>query len=154
MRKKKQLLRNIFGILFIAFILIHFIPSTLVSQGYMIVSPGVAEDLGTIISVKDGYKANIDGELLLTAVTTQYATVWDIISFKIQKPRGVELDPMSEHLPEGVDVLEYFDIMTYYMEDSKKKAQTVALRRAGYEVETDNKGVLVSEIMEGSNAKG
>src|SRR5690554_893691 len=121
MSKRNGIVSSIAGILFITIIITFFLPTS-----YMIMAPGIARELSSIITVEDGYKDQIMGELMLTAVSTQRASIWDFIYIKLNNPPGVELDHMSEHLPEGMNMVEYLEIMEKFMEDSQNTAKAVA----------------------------
>ena len=47
---------------------------------------------------------------MLTAVSTQRATILDYLYIKFNKPVGIELDHISEHLPEGMNMVEYWNL--------------------------------------------
>lgn len=135
------------GILIIIFIVINFIPTS-----YYVMSPGIAEDLSPIITVKDGYKDKIEGSFLLTAVGSQKATIWDYIYVKAFDPEGYELELLTEQLPEGFDMGKYLEMMADLMEESKLTAEAVALKKLGYEVTVQGEGVEVIEVLEVSAA--
>ena len=149
MAKRKELFKKIIGVCFIVAILMFFIPTP-----YMIMSPGVASDLSPIITVEGGYKSQSTGDFMLTAVSAQRAKVWDYLLFSVRKPYGSEMEPLEQHLPKGMNMREYMNIMQIYMEDSKNKAKTVAFEKAGYEVEVVNNGVIINEVLDNGSAKG
>lgn len=136
-------------ILCVVAIIIYFFPLP-----YIIMAPGIAQELSPMITVENGYKNQSHGVFLLTAVSTQRSTIFDYLNISLRKPRGVELEPLSEHLPQGMDMQEYIDIMEKFMEDSKNKARAVALEKAGYSYEINYNGVIVSEVLENGSAKG
>lgn len=144
--RKDKLTKSI-GILIILFIVINFVPTS-----YYVMSPGIAEDLGPIITVENGYKSDIEGSFLLTAVGSQRATVWDYIYVNLFQPEGYELEILSEQLPEGIDMDKYLNMMSDLMEESKMTAEAVALRKLGYEVKVQGEGVEIIEVLEASNA--
>ncbi len=144
--RKDKLTKGI-GILIVLFIIINFIPTP-----YYVMSPGIAEELGPIITVEDGHKTNIKGSFLLTAVGSQKATVWDYIYVKTFNPPGFELEILSEQLPEGIDMEKYLQMMSDLMEESKMTAEAVALRKLGYEVKVQGEGVEIIEVLEASQA--
>ncbi|MGM0602798.1 MAG: YlbL family protein [Bacillota bacterium] len=145
-RSNKKLSRLI-GIIFILYILSHFIPTP-----YYVMSPGIAQELSPVINVENGYQHR--GEFLLTAVASQKAVVWDYLYITILKPEGKELELMSEQLPEGMEMQEYIELMSKMMEESKLQAQAVAFRKAGYAVEVNGEGVEVVEVIEDGTAAG
>jgi PDZ domain-containing protein len=144
MRKDK--LTKLIGILIIFFIVINFIPTS-----YYVMSPGVAEKLGPIITVQDGYKENIKGSFMLTAVGSQKATIWDYIYIKTFKPKGYELELLSEQLPEGINMNNYLNMMADLMQESQLTAEAVALKKLGYAVEVSGEGVEIIEVLKASS---
>ncbi|HMA59264.1 MAG TPA: PDZ domain-containing protein [Halanaerobiales bacterium] len=144
--RKDKLTKGI-GILIILFIIINFIPTP-----YYVMSPGIAEELGPIITVENGHKDNIKGSFLLTAVGSQKATIWDYIYVNTFNPDGFELEILSEQLPEGIDMEKYLQMMSDLMEESKMTAEAVALRKLGYEVKVQGEGVEIIEVLEASQA--
>ncbi len=137
------------GILIIIFIVINFIPTK-----YSVMKPGVAKKLSEIITVENGYKIENGGQIMLTAVESKRATVWDYIYISLFKPTGQELEAVVEQLPPGMDMEKYISIMAELMEESKLKAQAVAFKEAGYEVEVSGEGALVVEVLETGSAYG
>jgi PDZ domain-containing protein len=146
---KKNRLKKGIGILIIVFIIINFIPTP-----FYVMSPGIAEELSPIISVEDGYKEQINGSFLLTAVGSRKATVWDYIYVKTIQPRGYELEVISEQLPEGINMDKYLQMMENLMEESKLTAEAVALQKLGYEVNIQGEGVEIIEVLKNSEAAG
>ncbi len=144
--RKDKLTKSI-GILIILFIVINFVPTS-----YYVMSPGIAEELGPIITVENGHKSDIEGSFLLTAVGSQRATVWDYIYVNFFQPEGYELEILSEQLPEGIDMDKYLNMMSDLMEESKMTAEAVALRKLGYEVKVQGEGVEIIEVLKASNA--
>lgn len=149
MSERKGLFTSIIGILFIIIIVSFFIRIP-----FMIMAPGIAQELSPMITVEEGYKNQSQGDFMLTAVSTQQATVWDYVYIKAKKPFGVELDPMSEHIPEGMNMVEYLEILEMFMEDSQNISKAVAFEKAGFKTEIKNNGVMVSEVLANGSAKG
>ncbi|ADQ14983.1 YlbL family protein [Halanaerobium hydrogeniformans] len=142
--KNKKILSKFIGILFILFVLSNYIPTP-----FHVNEAGIATELSAVIQVEYGYQN--DGEFLLTAVRSRRAVAWDYIYIKLFQPDDRELELMREHLPEDMDMNEYIALMAEMMEESKLQAQTVAFRRAGYEVNVSGDGAEVVEVMsEGS----
>ncbi len=144
--RKDKLTKGI-GILIVLFIIINFIPTS-----YYVMSPGIAEELGPIITVENGYKNNIQGSFLLTAVGSQKATVWDYIYVNTFQPKGYELEILADQLPEGINMDKYLQMMSDLMEESQMTAEAVALRKLGYEVKVQGEGVEIIEVLEASAA--
>lgn len=149
MSKHRKLFTSISGIIFIILILSFFIPTPL-----MIMAPGIAQELSPMITVEDGYKSQSQGDFMLTAVSTQQATVSDYIYIKLLTPDGVVIEPMSEHLPEGMNMVEYLEIMEIFMEDSQNVAKAVAFEKAGYDIDIKNNGVFVNQVLADGSAAG
>lgn len=149
MSRQNGFISSITGILFISIIVSFFLPTP-----YMIMAPGVAQELSSIITVEDGYKEENKGEFMLTAVSTQRATILDYIYIKLSKPTGVELGHMSEHLPEGMSMVEYLEIMDEFMQDSQNKAIAVALQKAGLPVQIENNGIRITDVLKNGAARG
>lgn len=149
MRKRNELFTRLVGLMIIIFVVINFIPTP-----YMVLAPGIAEDLSQIITVEDGYKGLIKGNFMLTAVTSHQATVWDLFYLTIRKPAGIELEDMASQIPPGMNMNEYMEIMNRYMVDSQLKAQKIAFEKAGYDVEMKGKGARIDQVLEVSSATG
>ncbi|MDI3546475.1 MAG: Lon-like protease [Halanaerobiales bacterium] len=149
MKKSNGRIRKLIGLLVIFFIVINFIPTN-----YFIMAPGIAQELSPMITVEDGYKTKSKGAFMLTAVASQRATIWDYIYFMLKKPRGVELEPVEEQLPPGMDMQEYLEIMEKFMKDSQLKAQAVAFKKAGFNVEIQGEGAVIDEVLENGSAAG
>lgn len=147
MRKKrlKKLYSRLIGIIFIIFVISHFIPVP-----YQVMEPGIAAELSPMIEVKDGYEN--EGEFLLTAVSSRRAMAWDYFYISLFSPDDQELTAISEQLPENMEMNEYIELMAELMEESKLQAQAVAFREAGYEVEVSGEGAEVVEVMEEGSA--
>ncbi len=149
MINRNGFLSGFLGILFIIIIVSFFVPTT-----SMIMAPGIAQELSPMITVENGYKNKSQGDFMLTAVSTQRATLWDYLYITIKHPIGVELEPLSEHLPEGMSMDEYLNIMQKFMEDSKNKAKAVAFKMAGYQIDVKHNGVFIEEVLKNGSAEG
>lgn len=147
MRNKslKKLYSRLIGIVFILFVISHFVPIP-----YQVMQPGIAAELSPMIEVKDGYENQ--GEFLLTAVSSRRAVAWDYFYIKFFAPEDKELTAISEQLPEDMEMDQYIELMAELMEESKLQAQAVAFRQAGYEVEVSGEGAEVVEVMEDGSA--
>ncbi|MBS3810307.1 MAG: PDZ domain-containing protein [Halanaerobiales bacterium] len=143
---KDKLTKGI-GILIIIFIIINFIPTS-----YYLMSPGLAKELSSIITVEGGYKDQIEGSFLLTAVGSQKATVWDYIYLKTFSPAGYELELLTDQLPENINMERYLQMMADLMEESKLTAEAVALQKNGYDIQVHGGGVEIIEVLESSAA--
>ncbi|RCW62000.1 MULTISPECIES: YlbL family protein [Halanaerobium] len=147
MRNKKlqRFYSRLIGIIFILFVISHFIPIP-----YQVMEPGIAAELSPMVKVKDGYKNQ--GDFLLTAVGSRRAVAWDYVYISLFSPEDKELTAISEQLPENMDMNEYIELMAELMEESKLQAQAVAFTQAGYQVEVSGEGAEVVEVMEDGSA--
>jgi len=143
MSKKKRIISKIVLILLISIFLSLLIPTS-----YMVMAPGIAQELSTLITVEDAYQNQ--GEFLLTAVSSKRAKLWEYLYINLLKPVGFELDT----LPEGLSMGKYIEIMNLSMDDSKNTAKAVAFMAAGYEVNIRNNGALVNDVLIGGSAEG
>ncbi|NLM96790.1 MAG: PDZ domain-containing protein [Halanaerobiaceae bacterium] len=143
MCKKKIYISRIVFIILLAMFLSLFFPTS-----YMVMSPGVAMELSSIITVEDAY--HNQGKFLLTAVSTKRAELWEYLYINLFNPVGLELDK----LPEGLSMDKYIEIMDLSMDDSKNIAKTVAFKKAGYDVKVRNNGVVVNDVLSGGAAEG
>ena len=139
---------KIIGVFVILVIVLNFIPTS-----YYVRSPGIARELSTMISVENGYVEGIEGQFLLTAVSSHQASIYDIVYISLFNPEGKELDAVYEELPPGVDMNQYIQIMEQLMEESKLHAQAAAFEEAGHEVEVIGDGAKVVQVMEEGTAK-
>ncbi|ACL69774.1 YlbL family protein [Halothermothrix orenii] len=150
MTENKGLIKSNAVKLFIA-IIILFIIVNLVPTKYYVMSPGIAQELSPIITVKGGHKGVTSGDFMLTAVASHRATLFDIIYISLKKPRGIEIESVEEQLPPGMDMDGYLEIMANLMEESKLHAQAVAFKKLGYRVKVEGKGAEIVEVLpEGS----
>ena len=143
--RNNKTISKIIGIIFILFVVSHYIPTP-----FHVNEAGLATELSTVIQVEAGYQN--EGEFLLTAVRSRRAVVWDYIYINLFQPDDRELELMGQHLPEDMDMNEYINLMAEMMEESKLQAQTVAFRRAGYEVTVSGEGAEVVEVMRDGSA--
>lgn len=117
---------------------------------YLVIAPGIAEDLSTMITVEGKGKAS-EGAFLMTAVSTWRGNLLSLIAAAFSPE--VEFTPVSRHIPPGMDMERYGRIMSQLMDESHMIAKVVALREVGYEVSV-NPRVEVEEVLPGSPAKG
>jgi len=144
-KRLKKFYSRLIGIIFILFVISHFIPVP-----YQVMEPGIAAELSPMIEVKDGYENQ--GEFLLTAVSSRRAVAWDYFYISLFAPEDKELTAISEQLPENMEMNEYIELMAELMEESKLQAQAVAFRQAGYQVEVSGEGAEIVEVMEDGSA--
>ena len=150
-KKFRESLTKIIGIIIIFLIISNFIP-----RPFMVTSPGIAQELSPLITVKDGYKGTSSGDFMLTAVSSKKASLLDLIYISIFDPKGYDIAPMNQQIPEGMEMDEYISIMSALMEESKIKAQAVALKEAGYKIDLkeSGSGAEVVQVIEGGSAEG
>lgn len=147
---RKERLIKLVGLIVIFLIISNFIPTP-----YMVTSPGIAQELSPLVTVKDGYKGKSSGDFMLTAVSSKRANVLDYIYISLFDPAGYDLSPRQQQIPAGMKMEEYINIMAALMEESKVKAQAVALKKAGYEVnlKESGDGAEIVQVVEGGSAE-
>src|SRR5690554_5378304 len=104
MKKRIQSFLNIFVIFFIIIVITNLIP-----VNYILLKPGIAQELSPLITVENGFKGGSKGDFMLTAVSSSTATVWDMIYMKIAKPSNVIIEPLEKHIPPGLNFDEYLE---------------------------------------------
>jgi PDZ domain-containing protein len=140
--------RTLFIIVVLAIV---FLSNTYIGSKYMVMMPGITEDLSEIVEVEGGNK-NKPGSFLLTAVTSRSANLpLYLYSFIKQE---IDLLPREEVIPEGWDMNEYIDYMQQWMAESQKVAEVVALKEAGYEPLIHGEGAQVVKLTKDSPARG
>lgn len=144
-KRLKKIYSRIIGIIFIIFVLSHFIPVP-----YQIMGAGIATELSPMIEVDSGY--DNQGEFLLTAVSSRRAVAWDYFYITLFSPDDQELTSISEQLPEGMSMDQYISLMAEMMKESKLQAQAVAFRKAGYKVDVTGDGAEVVEVIKEGSA--
>ncbi len=145
---KTNRLEKLIGLLIVFIIISNFIPT-----GYQIISPGIAADLSTIIQVEEAYE-NHQGAFFLTSVSSENASLWNIIQHSIFRPAGHRLTPITEQLPPDMDMERFIELMTRLMEESKYQAQALAFDRAGYDHSVTGEGALIEEVLTDGTAYG
>lgn len=144
-KNRKSLSSKLFGIIFVLFVISHFVPVP-----YQVMEAGIAEELSPMIQVDSAYQN--EGEFLLTAVSTRRAMAWDYFYITLFSPSDKELSSIRDYLPEDMDLNRYIELMAQLMEESKLQAQAVAFEKAGYQVEISGEGALVVQVMENGSA--
>ncbi|MCK8823964.1 YlbL family protein [Fuchsiella alkaliacetigena] len=150
--KKLSLKRTLVIILVMSLIIVaaNFWPTN-----YYLESPGIAQELSSFITINNGdYFENIEGNLRLTAVSLESASVMDYYYVSLFRPEGVNLVPLEKRLPPGVEMEEYFEMMRDVMKESQLKAKAVALEKAGYETQISGQGAEVIKVLAESYAQG
>jgi Lon-like protease len=139
--------KTILGVLLAALLLTGY----MTRPDYFVLTPGTAEDLKGFVQVPESPGGD-EGTFYLVTVSQQRAT-WPLFIYGLVNP-AVDLIPLQQAIPPGMDPEDYRDLMRQYMVESQLLAKTLALRRAGYTVPVESDGVLVVEVVENSPARG
>ena len=139
--------------LLLALLLVLIAAVNFIQVNYLITAPGVAMPLNDVITVEDGAK-NSHGSFFLTAVSSKKASLFNYLYIKLVKPRGIELSPEKESIPENMDMEEYVKIMEDMMTESQSFAKYVGLKEMGYKTTITGHGAEIAEIMKDSKAQG
>ena len=135
------------SLLLIAFILIG---GMYYSLPYYVSKPGMAKELGPIITVEDGYKD--EGNFMLTTVRMGRANIYSYLEAKLRKYE--EIYPLEMILYKKETEEEYNARQLHLMEGSKLNAIEVAYRKAGLPVDYNYKGIYVVQVVPGMPAEG
>jgi Lon-like protease len=119
--------------------------------GYVLLKPGSAEDLRQLITV-EGADQNDTGKLFLVTVAQQKANLLQALYGTLHP--HIEVQPLAEVLPQGMDEQEYRDLLDMWMQESQLLAQLIALRRAGYQVDIISEGTIIEGFLDGSPSEG
>ncbi|MGE5593621.1 MAG: PDZ domain-containing protein [Betaproteobacteria bacterium] len=138
------------GIVFIGIVLLVGISQAYLGRNYVVIGPGPAESLATMISVEGGAR-DAKGDFLLTAVTSRPASLVSCVAAAMSPV--VDLVPRSQEIPRGMDMNKYLKVMEGMMRESEVIAGAVALRKLGYEVHVETV-VRVEEVLKDSPARG
>lgn len=125
--------------------------SVLFQTNYVLMKPGSAEDLRLLINV-EGPDQEITGKLFLVTVAQQRANLAQALYGALHP--HIEVRPLGDVLPRGMDEQEYRDLLDMWMEESQLLAQLIALRRAGYHVEIISEGTLIEGFLDNSPSEG
>ncbi len=143
--KSKKLLK--IGLIALAVLIFSFIYRI----DYVLVKPGSIEELQNLIEV-EGATGDDEGKLFMVTVAQQQATLlWAAYGFF--HPH-IEIQPLRDVLPPGMDQREYRQLLDQMMEESQIMSKFIALRRAGYEVEIIGEGAVVEGLMDVSASEG
>lgn len=145
MLKLSKLFKVLLVILGLA-VLSFFIPT-----GYVLISPGSAEDLSKLVAV-EGADTHGRGKFFLVTVSQQPARLLFAI-YGFLHPH-IEIESLANVIPPGMQEDEYRQLLEQWMNESKLTAQVIALRRAGYQVEIISEGIIVEGLLEESPTKG
>lgn len=120
------------------------------SLPYYVSKPGMAKELGPIITVEDGYKD--EGNFMLTTVRMGRANIYSYLEAKLRKYE--EIYPLEKILYKKETEEEYNARQLHLMEGSKLNAIEVAYRKAGLPVDYKYKGIYVVQVVPGMPAEG
>ncbi|HHU30630.1 MAG: PDZ domain-containing protein [Bacillota bacterium] len=120
--------------------------------GYLVVRPGSALDLSTLVSVESVTGEEDEGSFCLVTVVQKEATPLQLLQAIFDS--GVDLRHKSRYIPPGLNKEEYREIMKQWMIESQTLAKVIALRKKGYEVPVKSDGIKVVRIEEDSPARG
>ncbi|WP_312469173.1 SepM family pheromone-processing serine protease [Neobacillus sp.] len=131
-------------------IAVLFIGAMYYTLPYYVSKPGMAKELGPIISVEDGYKD--EGNFMLTTVRMGRANIYSYLEAKLSKYE--ELYPLERILYKKETQEEYNARQLHLMAGSKLNAIDVAYRKAGLPVQYKYKGIYVVQVVPGMPAEG
>ncbi|MFJ7728914.1 SepM family pheromone-processing serine protease [Neobacillus sp. NPDC097160] len=120
------------------------------SLPYYVSKPGMAKELGPIITVEDGYKD--EGNFMLTTVRMGRANIYSYLEAKLRKYE--EIYPLEMILYKKETEEEYNARQLHLMAGSKLNAIEVAYRKAGLPVDYKYKGIYVVQVVPGMPAEG
>lgn len=135
-----------------ALITVLLIVANYTNVSYYITAPGVALPLQRIITVEDGAKDAV-GAFYLTAVSSKQANLFSFWLINLFQPKGLELSPKEETIPEGIEMNEYIRYMEEMMKESQEYAKIIALQEMGYQTQISGQGAEISDILKTSKAK-
>ncbi|WP_026566353.1 SepM family pheromone-processing serine protease [Bacillus sp. UNC41MFS5] len=131
-------------------ITIIFVWGMFYSLPYYVSKPGMAKELGPIITVEGGDKD--EGNFMLTTVRMGRANIFSYIEAKVRKYE--ELYPLEMILNKKETEEEYNVRQLHLMAGSKLNAIEVAYRKAGLPVKYKYKGIYVVQVIPDMPAYG
>lgn len=143
-------------LLYISAVCLALILNNISIPHYEIIAPGVPQDVRRLITLElkerslEPVSLKQDGRLFLTTVVTGKATLLNAIYAAITPWAEISYSEPGEHINEKLKERMGLSLM----EESKKIAIFVALRKAGYEAKMEGDGVEINEIFSGSHANG
>ncbi len=117
---------------------------------YYVSKPGMAKELGPIVTVEDGYKD--EGNFMLTTVRMGRANIYSYLEAKIRKYE--EIYPLDMILYKKETEEEYNVRQLHLMAGSKQNAIEVAYRHAGLPVHYQYNGIYVMQVIPTMPADG
>ncbi|WP_232696986.1 SepM family pheromone-processing serine protease [Brevibacillus daliensis] len=117
---------------------------------YYVQRAGSAKELAPIITVNGGVKDEAGTFMLTTVRMSKANPAWVLYSYF---SKDVDLIPERLLTVEGESPEDYSKRELLVMKNSQQVSQAVALKKAGYKVKMDDRGVLILSIKEGFPAK-
>src|SRR5699024_9339926 len=117
---------------------------------FYIYSPGSAVALDDIVFVVDGYAS--DGDMHLVTIRRLPETVLHIVFFLFVD--FLELVPKENVIPEGMDDKSYRKYQLQLMDTSQHSSVVVGYESAGAEVDFEDNGIIVINVVEDMPAEG
>src|SRR5699024_7223264 len=117
---------------------------------YYIYSPGSADALDDIVFVEDGYAS--EGDMHLVTISSRPATAMQIVLSWFDD--FSELVPKENVIPEGMDDKSYRKYQLQLMDTSQHSSVVVGYEAAGAEVDFENNGIIVINVVEDMPAEG
>ncbi len=127
-----------------AFLLVLVLLMWYVPSGYLMSMPGSALPVSPMVTVIDGEGAAGAGEVMLTTVYTQDASL-GVALFGLVYPRA-QLRPKDLYLREDEDFDDYLERTRQMMEESQNVAKYVAMNLLGMDAVIDGDGVEVVSV--------
>ncbi len=121
------------------------------TTGQYLLMPDIAHPVAPLVHVQDGKPAKGGGELFFVDVQEEQASELDVL-FPSLRPAHSTLVPASELIPPGSSGQAFVHTELRQMATSKQIAAAVALRYLGYHVVIHPNGVLVNQIVLGTDA--
>ena len=125
--------------------------SSVIRTGFVLIKPGSAEDLRSLVTV-EGADQDDQGKFFLVTVAQQRASLLALV-YGYFHPR-IEISRLTEIIPQGMDEREYRLILEQMMRESQLLAKLIALTTAGYEVEIESEGSEIVGFLENSPSAG
>ncbi len=122
-----------------------------IRTGHVLVQPGTAQNLREMVAVENG-AGDDPGKFFLVTVAQKQTNLWSLLYGYLHP--DVEVQRLSQVIPQGMSDREYYELLEQLMEESKNTARVIALRRAGYDVEIVSEGVVVAGFLDQSPSKG
>ncbi len=124
---------------------------------YYIVRPGKVDNLRDMVKIeemldRDDEGAEEYGSFHMVTVVQHEGSLFSVIQALFNPYRDIL--HQRDVVPDWISDEEYREILERWMEESKMLAQTIALLRAGYEVEITGEGIEIHALVEDSPAVG